>query len=52
MDQLAERKATKARPVAQQAVLGLPVICDATVEQRTKPTDPWSHKCYVAKFQR
>ena len=52
MDQLAEPKRTKPAPVPQQAVLGMPIICDATVEQRTKPTEPWSKKCYVARYQR
>ena len=52
MDTLHEPAPKKARPVAQQAVLGTPIICDATVEQRSKPTEAWSRKCYVARHQR
>ena len=52
MDQLKQPQAQKPQPVARQAVLGPPIICDATIEQRTKPTEPWSRKCYVAKYQR
>ena len=36
----------------RQSVLTSPIRCDATVEQRTKPTEPWSKKCYVARYQR
>jgi hypothetical protein len=34
--------------VPQQAVLTMPLLpCDATVDQRTKPTQAWTHKCYI-----
>ena len=49
MDTLYEPQ--KQIPIAQ-AVLGYPIVCDATVSQRTKPSEPWSHKCYIAKSKR
>lgn len=44
MDTLQEKPKPQSHPVAQQAVLGMPIICDAVVCQNGQIC-----KCYVRK---
>ncbi len=37
---------------AQSVRLDEPVRCDAVIEQRTKPTEAWKRKCYIAGMRK
>lgn len=46
-DQAEDRKPQEVVWAVAPPILMPPIQCDATVEQRTKPTERWSRKCYI-----